>query len=210
MAVSDGIIWSTIVIVAFASIILLSMHKRWGTFITFLTVLVVLSTVLGMGAWLYNKNEIRPQVMSSLNGINLGMSEVDVILKKGEPDDTSDSVPGENEYSRWLLYLGYGTSYTYAYLRGPKDSMVVVDVCDVGGYGSALGLSSSSSEEDVIEKLGQPSSISLNEDGTAKLISYPQWNAAFEIDRGRVNKVCVTSREALRFGVYSGEAADTE
>ena len=186
------------------------MAERWGTFITFLTVLVVLSTVVGMGAWLYNKYETRPQVMSSLNGINLGMSEVDVTLKKGDPDDTSDRELSENEHSRWLLYLGYGVAYTYAYLRGPKDSMVVVDVCDVGGYGSALGLSSSSSEEEIIEKLGQPSSISLNEDGTAKLISYPQWNAAFEIERGGVNKVCVTSREALRFSVEFGESADTE
>lgn len=210
MTVGDGIFWSTILLVAFASIVLITRNKRWKTFLKVLAILVALGVVVGVGIWGYSKYENRPQVMSSLNGIHLGMSEVDVTLQKGEPDKISEIDPTSNGFRKYLLFEGSSDSYTYAILRGKKDSMVVTDICDKGGYGRVLGFGEYSTENAVLEKLGKPSNVSINEKGTEKLLSYPQWNAAFEIEKGNIVQVCVTNRPQMRYSTEYGEAKGTK
>lgn len=210
MTVGDGIFWSTILLVAFASIVLITKSKRWKTFFKVLAILVALGVVVGVGIWGYFKYENRPQVMSSLNGIRLGMSEVDVTLQKGEPDHVSEIDAAPDGSRKLLLFKGSSDSYTYAILRGKKDSMVVTDICDKGGYGRVLGFGEYSSENAVLEKLGKPSNLSINENGTGKLLSYPQWNAAFEVERGNIVKACVTNRPQMRYSTEYGETKRTK
>jgi len=157
MTVGDGIFWSTIILVIFASVVLITKSKRWKAFFKVFAIAVMLGIVVGVGFWGYAKYENRPQVMSSLNGIQLGMSEVDVTLQKGEPDQILELDPTPDGIRKFLLFKGSSDSYTYAILRGKKDAMIVTDVCDKGGYGRVLGFGEYSSEEAIIEKLGKPS-----------------------------------------------------
>lgn len=199
MTIGEGIFWSTIVIVVFVSIVLLSKYGKWKIFFKCFSVLLGLGGVISLGVWAFSKYENRPQKMNSLNGIHLGMSLVDVTLAKGKPDDESDFDPTPDGFRKFLLYGNFQDSYTYAILRGPKESMIVTDVCDKGGYGRVLGFSKFSSEQSIVEKLGEPSNISINEKGTEKILSFEQWNAAFEIAKGSVVKVCVTSWPQMRY-----------
>ncbi len=206
MTIGDGIFWSTVILVTFASIVLVTKKRRWGTFFKVLVIFVALGAVIGAGVWLYFKYENRPQVMSSLNGISLGMSEVDVTLQKGEPDQIDERDTTPDGFRKILVYKGTSDSYTYAILRGGKDSRVVTNICDKGGYGRVLGFGQYSSEMDVLEKLGEPSSVSVSEQGTEKILSYPQWNAAFKLAKGNITTVCVTNRPKMRFSVEYGDA----
>lgn len=205
MTIGDGIFWSTTLMVSFASVVLLTKSKLWIIFFKVMATLVVLGVVVGVGIWGYFKYENRPQVMSSLNGIHLGMSEVDVTLQKGKPYGVSEIIPTQHGFSKYLLFDVLDNSYTYAILRGKKDSMVVTDICDKGGYGKVLGFNGSSSEKEVFEKLGKPSNVSINEKGTKKFLSYPQWNAAFEVEQGKIVMVCVTSRPQIHFPIEYNE-----
>lgn len=189
MTVGEGILWSTVLIIVFVSIVLLTKHGRWKTFAKVLGIALVLGVLIGAGTWFYFKYQNRPQVVSSLNGINLGMSEVDVTLVKGAADRVLNPDQTPDGSRKTLVYEGSLDSYTYAILRGSKEGMVVTDICDMGGYGRVLGFGTYSSEEDVVEKLGEPSNVSINEKGTRKLLSYPHWNAAFEIEKSDVSKV---------------------
>lgn len=205
MTIGDGVFWSTVIFITFASIVLVTKKRRWGIFFKGLIIFVALGLVVGAGAWLYSKYENRPQVMSSLNGISLGMLEVDVTLQKGKPDQIDERDTAPDGFRKLLVYKGTSDSYTYAILRGGKDSRVVTDICDTGGYGRVLGLGGYSSEKDVLEKLGQPTNVSISEQGTEKVYSYPQWNAAFELAKGTVTRVCVTNRSKMRFSVEYGD-----
>lgn len=205
MTIGEGIFWSTVILVTFASIVLLTRYKRWRAFFKVLAILAWIGMTLGISVWLYFKYDNRPQIMSTLNDISLGMSEVDVTLQKGEPDKVSELGPSTDGYRKFLLYKGVSDSYTYVTLKGQKDSMVVTDICDEGGYGRVLGFGQYSSEEDIIEKLGKPSSASINEKGTEKILSYPEWNAAFELAQGTVTSVCVTNGPAMRYSAEYGE-----
>lgn len=208
MTIGEGIFWSTVIIVAFASIVLLTKYKRWRAFFKVLAVIVAVGAALGISGWLYYQYDNRPQIVTTLNGISLGMSEVDVTLQKGKPDQVSELDPIEDGYRKFLLYKGFSDAYTYTILRGQKESMVVTDICDKGGYGRVLGFGEYSSEEDVVEKLGKPSNVSVNEKGTEKILSYQKWNAAFEVAQGAVTKVCVTNQPAMRYSIEYGEPSE--
>ena len=210
MTIGEGILWSTLILVAFASILLLTKHKRWRAFFKGFGIFVVVCALIAIAIWAYYKYEERPQLMTSLNGINLGMKEVDITLTKGKPDEVSKIEPATDGFKKWLVYKSYDDSYTYVILRGPKDSMVATNICDSGGYGRVLGFGKYSSEKDIVKKLGEPSNISINEEGTEKILSYPKWNAAFEFEKGNVKTVCVTDRPNVRYSTEYGENKDAK
>lgn len=211
MTVGEGIVWSTVLVIVFASIVLLTKRQRWKTFGKVVGIALGLGAVVSAVTWLYYEYQSRPQVVSSLNGITLGMSELDVTLTKGVPDETSKPDLASDGFRKVLLYKGSYDSYTYVILRGPEEKIVVTEICDKGGYGRVLGFGEYSSESDVIRKLGTPSNVSVNEQGTAKLMSFSQWNAAFEVEKGSVVKICVTNRPQMRYSVeHSNLGAGSE
>lgn len=211
MTIGEGIFWSTVLVIVFTSIILITKYNRWKAFSKGLGIVLALTGLVSAGTWFYFEYQSRPQVATSLSGITLGMSELDVTLAKGAPDEVSELDPISDGFRKYLLYKGSYDSYTYAILRGSKDKLFVTDICDNGGYGKVLGFGEYSSESDIISKLGTPSNVSVNQQGTEKLLSFPQWNAAFEIEKSHAKKVCVTSRPQMNYSVeYPGSRLKSE
>lgn len=54
-----------------------------------------------------------------------------------------------------------------------------------------FGITSSSSMDDVLRRLGSPTSERINDDELSKLLIYDTWNARFLIERNKVQGICV-------------------
>lgn len=133
------------------------------------------------------------------------MTQLDVKLLKGAPTGESERSEHEEGGARFRLGWSYGDSQSIGgvlivlFNGDTRDDVEVSIVCERGGYSKLLGLGRFDTEEEVIEKLGPPSSESINSEGLRKLISYKRWNAAYEITRGSVQEVCVTASGKVRY-----------
>jgi hypothetical protein len=133
--------------------------------------------------------------MSTLGGIRLGMSPLEVKLAKGNPTREDTNV-GKDKEPRlgWLFGSDSGGDQIVVIFSGASPDTQRVDiVCQRGGYESLLGLGRFNSEQDVVSRLGAPTATSVNSEGLAKLISFKAYNVAFEITRGQVSELCVTA-----------------
>ena len=72
-------------------------------------------------------------------------------------------------------------------------------VCEQDGYSSLLGFSRFSNEADVIKKLGPPDHTSIRANGLEKMISYSKWKASYQIAKGAVTAVCMSSSGEVSF-----------
>lgn len=210
MTIGEGIFWSTIVLVSFAAIFLLTKKKLWKKVLKGFVFVAGLAALIAGGFWLYDIYGNRPQVMSSLGGIRLGMSEVDVTLKKGKPDEKHELNKISDKYRKYLLYRYKRGANLYAIFDGKKDTMIVTVVCESVISGRVLGFKHYSLEKEIVDKLGPPSQLSINQDATRKILSYPKWNAAFETEKGKITEACVTSRSQIRYSVEYGDAEKFE
>lgn len=216
MTLGDGIVWSTVLILIAGAIYQISVQKKWKLIVKILGVLSLIGALLGGAIWGYFVWTNRPQITTEIGGISLGMTPVEVSLKLGEPSrklgpiEEKERKPGGAFSSLWL-YSEQGTHAPRMMVRfyGPSaEGLTAGIVCQDDGYDSVVGISRLKSEEDVIERLGEPTHVSINETGTAKHISYEQWNASYEIARGRVSAVCLTSSGKVIYGVEYGETED--
>jgi hypothetical protein len=121
----------------------------------------------------------------------------------GAPPTGPAAVTGSD--MRWLFDDGdYTDAFTLVVFDETDAAMRVSIVCRHNGYETLFGLSRGRSDHDVVEKLGNPTTVSIRADGAAKLISYEHWNAAFEVEKGEVTALCVANR-AVRFAQEFGE-----
>lgn len=192
MTVGDGIFWSTIVVVVFISIVLLSKYGKWKAFGKGLGIVVLLSALASGGYWGWLQHVNRPQVTTSLNGISLGMTEVEVTLAKGIPTEPAEAklVEDDKSIKKTLSY-----DDCFVRLRGPtEEDLVVTTVCDTKEWSTTkvAGIDTRTSENEVVRKLGQSPNTSVNEEGTIKILNYPKWKAAYFMQKGSVIQICIT------------------
>ena len=128
-----------------------------------------------------------------LGSVRLGMSPAEVELAKGQASSVvrNDSTPrtgwiyGESENSGdgplWVLFSGRSA-----------NELTVDLICKQGGPEEPLATGRFETEEEIAEKLGQPTHLNFNETGLSMIISYEERNIAYELTRGRVNRVCVS------------------
>jgi|GEM_PF-3689624 len=158
--------------------------------------------IVGISVILYNRFEDRPVLMQSLDGIELGMSEVDVTLLKGEPVSRTPLKTTDNEQYRELATYGaHSTTSLFVYFGGMKGALHVDSVCMQEDTFSIFGLGQFSSEQDVLDKLGTPSGTSINAKGTRKLLTFDSWHVAYEIQQGKVITMCVTNKAKMAYDV---------
>lgn len=72
-----------------------------------------------------------------------------------------------------------------------NNGLKVSSICRDSGTERLIGVSPGAPESDVLAELGKPTYVSIRNDGLAKVISYRQWNVAFELEKGRVSAMCV-------------------
>ncbi len=169
-----------------------------------------------------------------LDGVQLGMSMLDVRLKKGEPtksivifpsDGTFEpdtAVSADNSKKAVNVFDQFddpppmrvvpateSTSppkNTWQWTYGQSGDLLLVVVFDnesnvaaiCGQSNTLFGISVGMPETLAADKLGTPTHTSIRQDGLSKIITYPSWRVAFEIEKARVVAICVTT-EHLRF-----------
>jgi hypothetical protein len=167
--------------------------KKWKLLGKIILTIFVISLLISAGFYFYNRYENRPQEVNSLADISIGMKKVDVTIKKGKPD--TEHVSEEGVLS--LYYKDYsGTIKMFLNINSDNE---VYRICSFQSSDNVLGLGKWDSLEEVIKKLGEPQEKSINKEGTSMIITYPQYNVAFEIIEGNVNMTCVTTQEKMGF-----------
>ena len=106
-----------------------------------------------------------PKPASGMAGLKLGMSEMDVTLVYGS---TPDCVISESDIEKVWAY-DYAGRHCDATLDFTKEdsSFKLTRIC--GGMPPEHSINYSDDEESAVSKLGKPSFISVNEDGTQKV-----------------------------------------
>lgn len=168
--------------------------KKWRLVGKILAVLVLINVIVGLAVWGWYAYKGRPQPISELGGVSLGMTPLEVTLALGKP--TTTWLQNEIIPSRRYFYDNYDGSHRYSVKFSPSEETppdVVQVICSNNPVDEIFGLGKYDSEDEVTKKLGTPSSQSIRVDGLAKMISYKKWNVAFEIRQGVISTVCVTS-----------------
>lgn len=211
MSLGDGMVVVTVLILISVTVYTISAKKRWkkvGKFFVWSILLIIFLNLLGWGGyWVWSWYNDRPYELNGIGDITLNMSVLDLKLAFGEPildlplsgDDSNDT--------RLIAYEKYSFSDTFDYLIKFEDvgsGERMKYVCKYE-YEEVFGLSIYSSEKEVLSKLGNPTNISIREDSLAKLISYEPWKVVFEIEKGDVNKICVSRSGKLTYSTEYSE-----
>lgn len=216
MTLGEGVLISTILLVVFITILLITKHKKWIKTIKVLLFLCVLGALIFAGALKYNKYQNRPFVVQEFQGVKLDSRQVDVTLTKGKPAKINKSYDAEEkECDVRLAYTNeYSDEMLIIYLGGEdKNSLKVESVCSFNGYGypKLLGLDKYDNEDKIIEKLGEPEYESINKEGTEKMLNYTEWNVAISVKGGRVSSMCATNSEkGMYFNEEYGESDESK
>ena len=125
-----------------------------------------------------------------------------LVCGKGAPaKEESPSKEEDGKFAmRWLLKPSeYSDDSLVIFYGDGKDSLRASIVCERGGYNRLLGLGRFNTEQQVIAKLGRPTSESVHSNGLFKLISFKRWNVAYEIQKGEVTEWCVTNSGSVAY-----------
>lgn len=168
--------------------------------------------------------------VESLGQIRLGMRDVDVSLTFGRKPDCSteedgsykkmsyqlgvNQLPLQGEPCRYEISLNKHSDGVYrvsriCFSREVSRLMPVYTTDMKYEWPRSLWSDSYSvpdSEKSIIETFGEPSSVSVNQDGTGKVINFNKHNAAFFIISGSVIQACVSNQLPIKFkNQYSGQ-----
>ena len=167
--------------------------KKWKLVGKFASVIIGIILLISAGFYINNVYKNRPQEVSSLAGISLGMKKVDVTVKKGKPDLENMNKEGETT----LYYKGYSGIIKNVISLDSKNE--VYRICSFEYSDEVFGLGVYDSLENIIKKLDEPQGKSINKDGTKMILTYPQYNVAFQIYEGNIDMTCVTTQEKISF-----------
>ena len=160
-----------------------------------------LGVVIGGVYWAWTTFENRPQVVTELDGVRLGMSPVEVTLAKGAPStEGATSKEQDGQLRRdWTFATSYGPTLTVTFYGQTENALAASIICEAESYSGPFGLVHLSSEEDVIDKLGQPSRTSIAEDGLSKFVSFSRYKVAYQITKGVVTQVCILRSDSVSY-----------
>ena len=202
MTVGDGVFSSTILLLLGLAVYQISTRGKWRTVGKLMAALVLAGALVGTGLWRWSVYANRPRAATELNGIRLGMTLIDVSLAKGKADSEQVDTSDPNNIG---LTWGFGATNeerTLVIFVGPtKESVHVKIVCQNGSYASLLGLGMYSTESAVIDRLGSPTRTSIKADGLGKVLSFKGYNAAYELTKGQVAEVCITSTGEVTYSL---------
>ncbi len=167
-------------------------HKKWKLVLKILGVIILISLLVSAGIYGYWWYKNLPHEASTLGKVSLGMSPVEITLELGKP---TNEFTDDEEQKRYVYKSYDDILYHIIFDENEKVSVVCTDEY----YNQIFGLGVYNDEKKVIKKLGEPTNVSINEDGTQKFISYEQYKVSFGIEKGSVNTTCVTNSGKVSF-----------
>lgn len=211
MTTGEGVFTSTLLLIISFFIWQITLNKKWRTVGKWFAIVGLSSLLLGIGAWRLFKFSTRfessiveaPTRQTELGGIELGLTSLDVQLKRGKPDQVLDTEKDGDSTISWQYSSRFTDdaqlTVTFDKKGDPNGELQVAIVCEKGSKYSFLGIDQFSNEETIRRKLGAPTETSIREDGLAKLISYKDWNAAFGLEQDLLQLICISSNGKVRF-----------
>ena len=195
MTLGQGIFWSTVLVVITFAVHQISVRRKWRTAGKFIGACLFALFLVAASTWGWFAYQNRLQVATELDGISLGMTPLEVRLAKGAP--TSEI---ERDADKLVFYYRPGSgSETLIFFSKDLGQLRATQICIIQGYERVLGFGPGSSEKHIVKRLGKPDETSINIDATSKLISFRRWNVSYTIERGRVQDVCISDSEFIRF-----------
>jgi len=204
MTLGTGIFASTVLVLFVLGIYQLTVRKRWRTVGKILGAAVVLLGLIVFGIWGWVRYQDRPKVVEILDGVRLGMSPLEVKLAKGAPTTEGQIAfdDSKKEFRQGWLFKPSDVldeKLVVIFYGATKDKLVANIVCQSDGYESLLGVSRYTAEQAILDKFGKPTGTSIHVDGLSKLISYRPYKVAFEITKGQVSELCISSTGEVTF-----------
>lgn len=188
----------------------ISKKKKWRLVAKIAGGLFLFGVLIGLGTWSWIWYKERPQPVDTLGSLSLGMTPLEVSLAVGKPDNESAPLK-ETDESRWYLYNNHYDELEYFVRFSDKtesSTELAEIICTRNYQHDVFGLSKYSSEKEIKKKLGEPTSQSIRLDGLAKMISYEKWKVAFEIEKGDVIAVCISSSGKVGYKKEYGSEED--
>lgn len=198
MTLGSALILITFILLTAVGIYYVTKHKKWRLIGKITGAILLLAILIGLGIWAWIQYQNRPQVVNSVGDVSLGMTPVEVTLAIGNPEVNLEGTEEDTDLRH--IYLNYNDEVDY-FVRFSNESgeYRAVVICSSNYLREVLGFSKYDSESKVIKKLGEPTSISVREDGLEKMISYKQWKTAFGIEQGDVETVCATESGEVKY-----------
>lgn len=185
--------------------------KKWqatltttlGKFIKFLiAALLLLSMLICIFATYINFqdywNKERLRVFNEANGVKLGISDDDLIFSKGKPKKTL--VVGNETFLQFEDGLVVVTE---------NSKVIRVEIsCGALKYSYGLtfgGVSCYSSLDTLIDRFGEPNSISSKTDKTSRIYNYPKFNIAFELSKSSITDILIFDSTISKGGLEFNE-----
>ena len=212
MTIGDGIFYSTILLVLAGAIYAISVRGKWKTAGKVFSVFVLVVAVCGGIFYGYGQYQSRlpppatpeplatPKPLTAVTEymeVKLGASRVDVTLKHGAPESERVFVTKTGEQGEALTYPEFEVE-----IKGGKVANSVSRVCSQSGLlvdvNPFVYISPYENEGSVKIKLGTPSSESISNDGTRKILNYDELNVALFFAKLEVIEICMTEN-ALRY-----------
>ena len=169
----------------------------WKLLLKIVFIIIFIPVVISALTLTYQWYQDLPHPVNQLGSIKLGMKPVDVTLALGKPSQETTDYKNRVRY----IYTDYGGKTQY--LITFNEQTGASQICSEDYLNDVLGLGVYDDEKQVTNKLGEPSKVSINDEGLVKLISYSQYNIAFGIKEGDVSLTCVTDSEMSFVEEYS-------
>ena len=182
--------------------------------------IVVAVTYLGHPLYVHFGSRLRPQVRYA--GVALGMTQGEVVRAKGLPEYVGDQVaegrrsavrlaeiPGGrvlNDYLVWDFPIGKNAAVNLevSYSRETKQIIYISCYSESGYCPPVSGISTGASEDEVLEKLGDPSVVMAR--GEIQTLDYPDLRLSVLLDHKRVVMLSVHGFENAKSRALSGTA----
>ena len=201
MSAGEGILWATILILFALGVRHISKTRKWKHVGIGAGVLIAVIALISSGMYVYYRYQDRPVAQNVLFGVGLGMLPVDVKLSLGEPVSEESFVDAEGDDTLIYTFQEYTWEGVDKFVRFKKQGgeWKAYLICDFDPDGELYGLYSFTSENEVLEKFGQPTNQSVSADGLKKMVTFGPLNIAAEFEKKQVTTVCVTDSEGVSF-----------
>ena len=159
----------------------ISTKDRWSwkkIFLKIFKVIVIFCILCVGGGYVAYRVVNNPRPIKTFQGISLDDPKCEIKFKKGKPaEDANDVWVYYDEFDKngWIRvsFVGFGNS--------------IFSISGSGIYIESLnGLGHYSSLDDIVKKLGNPSSISYGADGLYRLYCFDKYNQYFCLGKNRV------------------------